>query len=64
MAVERLEISGQDSKFPTAGYGSVAPPWIKADLLKEQQTTVVPTASNSNKVSSPILWLRKQLGWR
>lgn len=64
MATERLEIPGQDSKFPTAGYGSVAPPWIKADLLKDQQQSTVVPATSSNKASNPMLWLRKQLGWR
>lgn len=60
MATERLKIPGQEVKFPTAGYGSVAPPWIKADLLADQPQNI----TSPPKTHNPLQWLRKQLGWR
>jgi len=45
--------------FPTAGYGSVAPTWIKADL---QQS---PTTKNRGQQSQHPMWhwLRRHLSF-
>ena len=65
MATARQKIPESTIQFPTAGYGSVAPPWIKADLIAEQaasrQTENLATKPASQYVLS---WLWRQLGWR
>ncbi|WP_430455757.1 hypothetical protein [Rheinheimera sp.] len=59
MKTEQLSRTRPPELFPTAGYGSVAPPWIKADLQQ--------TAPAKTKVHQPENdtwhWLRRQLGW-
>ena len=59
MTAERLKKPLQPEIFTTAGFGSVAPTWIKADLV----TPPIPT--ESQKPQPPHWqWLKRQLGWQ
>jgi hypothetical protein len=65
MATARQKIPESTRQFPTAGYGSVAPPWIKADLIAEQaarRQTESPAIRPANQHA--LTWLWRQLGWR
>lgn len=59
MKTEQQSRTRQPELFPTAGYGSVAPTWIKADLLQ------TPPAKQGLYQPDPDTWhwLRRQLGW-
>ncbi len=59
MKTEQPNRPRQPELFPTAGYGSVAPTWIKADLLA--QTPASTAAGRRDTVNWH--WLRRQLGW-
>ena len=59
MKTEQPNKPYQPEYFPTAGFGSVAPPWIKADLLTTPQ---VKTAT-AKPAQPSWLWLRRQFGW-
>jgi len=64
MKTEQLNRTFQPEYYPTAGFGSVAPPWIKADLLLAAPAQ--PTASKSTTLKPAVpswQWLRRQLGW-
>lgn len=65
MATARQKIPDSTMHFPTAGYGSVAPPWIKADLIAEQ-AAMRPTEATAAKPAAQhgLAWLWRQLGWR
>ena len=65
MATARQKIPESTMHFPTAGYGSVAPPWIKADLIAEQTATRPTEVTVATSVSkNGLAWLWRQLGWR
>lgn len=59
MKTEPTKTHYRQELFPTAGFGSVAPPWIKADLLQRELSHKPKTAP----VNTPFHWLRRQLGW-
>lgn len=46
--------------YPTAGFGSVAPHWIKADLMPHQPSNKTPVPTETPQTWE---WLRRQLGW-
>ncbi|WP_348732170.1 hypothetical protein [Rheinheimera texasensis] len=59
MKMEQQNRTFQPEYYPTAGFGSVAPPWIKADLLMSNPPKPAPL-----KTAPPSWqWLRRQLGW-
>lgn len=59
MKTEQLNRTFQLEYYPTAGFGSVAPPWIKADLM----VTTPPKPAVLKPAAPSWQWLRRQLGW-
>jgi hypothetical protein len=60
MKTQPLKKIHQMELYPTAGFGSKAPTWIKADLLQQSQ----PSVPQSTPQKAPWYWLRRQLGWQ
>lgn len=59
MKTEQLNRTFQPEYYPTAGFGSMAPPWIKADLV----VTTAPKPTALKPAAPGWQWLRRQLGW-
>lgn len=65
MATAKHKKTESTIHFPTAGYGSMAPPWIKADLIAEHAATRQAEPSAAKPASQHgLAWLWRQLGWR
>lgn len=59
MKTEPSKTPNRPELLLTAGFGSVAPPWIKADLMPAK----LPRNPQHPQPNAPFLWLRRQLGW-